>query len=166
MTAEETQKNDLHNDVRWKLSDLYSGTDDPKIDEVMDDAQARAEKFQADYKGKINSPDLTVQTLGQAIREYEQLEQDASKPAVYASLLFTTDTSDPERGAFLQKMRERGTQLTLPLLFFDLELAAVPDEILYPLLESPEVAPYRHYVLTVRLYRDHLLPEDEERLLE
>lgn len=165
-TPEATPTNELQNDVRWNLGDLYSGMDDPKIDETLNDAQARAGQFQADYKGKINGPNLTAQTLGAALREYEALEQDASKPGAFASLLFTTDTGDPERGAFLQRMRERGTQLTLPLLFFDLELAAVPDEILDPLMETPEVAPYKHYVQTVRLYRDHLLPEDEERLLE
>ena len=47
-------------------------------------------------------------------------------------------------------MRERGTQLTLPLLFLELELAAVPDDLIEPLLDDPAVAPYKHYVGTVR----------------
>ena len=53
--------------------------------------------------------DLTAATLGAALREYEALQQEAAKPAAFASLLFTTDTGDPARGAFLQKMREQGT---------------------------------------------------------
>ena len=157
---------DLHNDVHWNLSDLYSGMDDPRIDQALEAAQARAEQFQADYKGRINSPDLTADTLGAALREYEALQQDSSKPAYFASLLFTTDTSDPARGAFLQKVRERGTQLAIPLLFFDLELAALPDETFEPLANSPQVAPYAHFLHELRLYRKHLLSETEERLLE
>lgn len=157
---------DLHNDVHWNLSDLYSGIDDPRIDQALEAAQARAEQFQADYKGRINSPGLTADTLGAALREYEALQQDSSKPAYFASLLFTTDTSDPARGAFLQKVRERGTQLAIPLLFFDLELAALPDETFEPLVKSPQVAPYAHFLHELRLYREHLLSETEERLLE
>ncbi len=140
--------------------------DDPRIDQALDDALARAQKFQADYKGKLSSPDLTAETLAAALREYEALHQDAGKPAYYASLLFTTDTSDPARGAFLQKVRERGTQLAIPLLFMDLELAALPEATFAPLAQSAAVAPYAHYLHTLRLYRDHLLSEPEERLLE
>ncbi len=152
-------------DVHWDLSDLYAGPDDPRIAETLDAAQARAERFQADYKGRINSPDLTAATLAAALREFEAIEEQGGKPGSYASLLFSTDTSDPVRGAFLQKMRERGTALTLPLLFLDLELAAVPEETLTPLLADPAVAPYAHYIRNTRLYRDHLLSEAEERLM-
>jgi len=157
---------DLHNDVHWNLDDLYSGMDDPRVDRDLDNALARAQQFQADYKGRLNSPNLTAETLGAALREYEALQQDGSRPAYFASLLFTTDTSDPARGAFMQKVRERGTELAIPLLFFDLELAALPEGMFAPLVQSPLVAPYAHFLHTLRLYREHLLSETEERLLE
>ncbi len=157
---------DLLNDVHWDLSDLYAGMDDPRIDQALDTALARAQQFQTDYKGRLNSPDLTAETLAAALREYEALQQDAAKPAYFAALLFTTDTSDPARGAFMQKVRERGTQLAIPLLFFDLELAALPETTFALLAQSPLVAPYTHFLHTLRLYRDHLLSETEERLLE
>ena len=152
--------------MHWNLSDLASGIDDPRIEQTLADCLARAEKFEADYKTKINSPDLTAAVLGAALAEYERIYQDAAKPMTYASLLFTTDTGDAARGAFLQKMREQGTKLALPLLFFELELAAVPDDILDPLLSVPEVAPYTHYLGTVRAARTHMLSETEERLME
>ena len=164
--AKEMIENDLGADVRWNLTDLFSSTDDPRIDETLRSALVRAEKLQADYQGKLSAPGLTAQTLGAALREYEAIQQEASKPAAYASLLFATDTSDAARGAFLQKMRERGSQLTLPLLFLDLELAAAPDEVITPLLNTPEVAPYQHYIATIRAAREHMLSETEERLME
>jgi len=157
---------DLGANVHWNLGDLFSGINDPRIDETLAAAQARAEKLQADYKGKIAAPSLSAQTLGAALREYEDIQQEASRPGAYAALLFATDTGDAARGAFLQKMRERGSQLTLPLLFLDLELAAAPDEVITPLLDTPEVAPYGHYIATVRAARAHMLSETEERLLE
>ena len=161
-----TETTDLHADVHWNLGDLFSSIDDPKIGETLNAVLARAAQFEADYKGKINAPDLSAVTLGAALREYESISEEGSKPGTFASLLFATDTGDPARGAFLQKMREQGTRLTLPLLFFTLELAAVSDETLAPLLDTPEVAPYKHYLSTVRASRPHLLSETEERLLE
>jgi len=165
VTPEATER-DLCADVHWNLGDLYSGIDDPRIDETLNASQARAERFERDYKGRINTPVLTAETLGAALREYENIQQEASKPGYFASLLFVTDTGDQARGAFLQKMREAGTRLALPLLFLDLELAAVPDDVIEPLLDAPPVAPYKHYLGTVRAAREHLLSETEERLME
>ena len=156
----------LDNQVHWDLSDLFSAMDDPRIAETLDSALARAEQFQRDYKGRLSRPDLDADTLLAAVQEYEALHQEAAKPAVYAALLFTTNTGDPARGAFLQMVRERGTALALPLLFFDLELSALPEDVFARLVAAPVLAPYAHFLQTLRLYRDHLLTEPEERLLE
>ncbi len=157
---------ELHADVHWNLGDLFDGINDPKIAEELAAVQARAEQFEADYKGKIASLDLSAETLGAALREYEAIQQESAKPITFASLLFTTDTSDPARGGFLQKMREAETRLSLPLLFFELEIAAAPDDTLAPLLNTPEIAPYKHFIGVVRASRSHLLSETEERLME
>jgi oligoendopeptidase F len=160
------QESDLGADVHWNLGDLYGGTTDPRIGETLAACQSRAEQFQADYKGKIDSLALTAEILGAALREYEDIQQQAAKPGSFAALLFAADSADPARGAFLQQMREAGTRLALPLLFFDLELAALPDGVLGPLRDSPHVEGYRHYLGTVRASRDHVLSEVEERLME
>lgn len=152
--------------VVWDLSDLYSSPDDPRIEETLSEVKQRAERFADTYKGKIDSPDLTASTLSGALREYESISQEGAKPGSYASLRFAADASDPARGAFLQKMMEQGTEISLPLIFFDLELARVPDDVLAPLLADPAVAPYAHYIKTVRVFREHMLGETEERLLE
>ena len=166
MTTEATDLDLGTADVHWNLADLYDGPADPRIDEALNASQARAEQFERDYKGRINTPGLTADALGAALREYENIQQEASKPAYFASLLFTTDMGDPERGAFLQKMYESGTKLALPLLFFDLELAVVPDDVMAPLLDAPTVMPYHHYIGTIRAARAHMLSETEERLME
>lgn len=153
-------------DVVWDLSDLYASPDDPRIEATLNELLARAERFQQDYKDKIDSADLTAATLSAAIREYEAISQESAKPASYASLRFAADAGDPARGAFMQKIMERGTQLSIPLIFFELELARVPDNVLDPLLEDASVAPYRHYIKNVRMFREHMLSETEERLLE
>ena len=153
-------------DVRWDLSDLFTGIDDPRIDSTLAACEERVRKFEADYKGKIDTPDLTASTLLSAIKEYEEIEQLSAKPISFAALLFSTDTGDAARGGFLQKMREKTTDLSLPTLFFSLELAAAKEDVIAPLMATAELANYRHYVDNVRLYKDHMLSEPEERILE
>ena len=156
----------ITNDVFWDLSDLYSGTDDPQVEVILNRALAAAVEFETKYKGQINNSNLTAEVLGRAIREYEAIEQDVSKPGNFAHLLFSTDTSDPKRGAFLQHIREQSTQIYLPLLFFSIELAAAPASLIDPLLSHELIKDYKHYVIDVRLQNPHMLSEIEERLLE
>jgi oligoendopeptidase F len=155
-----------HTQIRWDLTDLYSGIDDPAIDTALVDLVQRAKKFELTYKGRLIEPNLTTDILLAAIIEYEAIENESSKPAVFAQLLFSTDTSDAARGAFMQKIREKGTELSLHLLFFGLELAAASADIIDPLIESSELANYKHYLQDLRKYSDHMLTEPEERLLE
>ncbi|NMC82167.1 MAG: M3 family oligoendopeptidase [Armatimonadetes bacterium] len=150
----------------WDLSDLFSGLDDPRIEQTLNAQKTRAQAFAAKYRGNIDSPSLTAETLRDAIAEYESIVQERDKPAVYASLLFSTDTGNPEYGAFLQKVRERSTDISLDLMFFDLELMALDSARIDPLLASPAMAHHAHYVQALRLHRDHVLSEPEEKILE
>ncbi|MGQ9455407.1 MAG: M3 family oligoendopeptidase [Armatimonadota bacterium] len=152
--------------LRWDLSDLYKGVDDPAIDRTLDECLMRAREFAGRYRGKINRSEITAQFLKTAIAEFEALAQDMAKPMAYASLVFSADTSKPEHGSLLQKVQERESEITLELLFFELELMALPPEVIDPILEYPALERYRHFVRAARLFRDHRLSEPEERILE
>src|SRR5688572_28651194 len=93
--------------VRWDLSALFNSIDDPRIEETWTKAHELADQFDAKYRGKIDSPDLTAQTLASAITELEDLIQQAGKPVNYSHLLFACNTGDPQLGAFLQKQMEK-----------------------------------------------------------
>ncbi len=150
--------------VRWDLSQFFRGIDDPRIDEAWADLNRRADQFSATYRGKLATGDPEM--VGKAIREIEALLQDATKPGVYAELLFAADASDPKLGAFLQSQRERGTELQVKLLFFELELQLIPSEKLEAMAGLPGLEPYRHYLQQVQAYRPHRLTEPEEIILE
>ncbi len=150
----------------WDLSDLYESPRDPRIDQTLDDVLAGARRFAERYRGKIDSPDLTAETLLNSIQDYESLAQQMVKPINYASLVFSADTSKPEHGALLQHVQERQTEISLELMFFDLELMAAKSEVIDPLLEDDRLAGYRHFVRAARLFSQHRLSEPEERILE
>lgn len=152
--------------VRWDLSALFSGIDDPRIEATWKEAIDRAKAFEAKFRGKLNSPNLDAKTLSGAIREAEDILRIASKPQNYAQLLFTCDTGDAKLGAFMQKQMEKGSELSVILMFAQLELQEADEAVIAPLLDDPEVSTYRHYIRVVRAFKDHMLSEKEEVLLE
>jgi oligoendopeptidase F len=152
--------------VRWDLSSLFSGIDDPGIEEAWERAMQAAERFAEKYRGTIDSPGLTASWLADSLKEAEALSNGIAKPIGYASLLFSTDTGDPKVGAFMQKQRERGTELSVKLLFYELELQAAPAERIEPLLDDPAMGNYVHYVRAVRAFSPYRLSEPEEIVLE
>ncbi|MCE5314067.1 MAG: M3 family oligoendopeptidase [Armatimonadota bacterium] len=152
--------------VAWDLRDLYQSIDDPKLDETLDKSLARAKRFSQTYRGKIDSDELTAATLFEAIKEFEEMTQEMAKPAAYASLVFAADTSNPAHGALFQHIQERGTEIALELMFFDLELMAARPEIINNIVQDNALIKYRHFIHAARLFREHRLSEPEERILE
>lgn len=150
----------------WDLSDLFSSIDDPKIESSWSEAMRRAEAFEAKYRGRIDTPDLQPATLLQALGELESLLNEAGKPVQFAELIFSADTSKPEHGAFMQKQMEKHTELSVKLMFFDLELMAAPEEAIQRALQDASFENYRHHVRVARAYSPHRLSEPEEVILE
>lgn len=151
---------------RWDLSDLYSGTSDPKIDEDLNRLKESAEKFQADYKGRIAAGVCTPAELKEALDRFERMMNQATKVGSYASLHYSTKTTDPARGALLQKVREKSSEVSTKVLFFDLELGHVEENKFQQYLKSEELAPYKHYLTVQRESSKYNLSQEEETILE
>lgn len=152
--------------VIWNLGDLYSSPNDPDIARDLEKVAKRASSFQERYRSRIASSTLDAPTLFAAIQEYEQISQELAKPGAYASLRFAADAADAERGAFLQSIRERSTQVWVLLTFFDLELNKIEETLISSLKLDPQLAPYIHFLDNVRLFQNHVLSETEEVLLQ
>jgi oligoendopeptidase F len=149
--------------AEWDLDPLVDGEGAEGAKGMLDEAVARASAFNEKYAGKIaelEGPDLET-----AMRELETLEELVGRAGSYASLRFSTDTADPERGALLQRVQERATEIETKLLFFELEWAALDDERAEELLATPGLDFCRHYLRNARRYRPHLLSEPEEKIL-
>lgn len=152
--------------VRWDLSDLYSGPDDPRLRADMASVLERARAFESKYRGRIRDQNLSVETLLGALQEYELILQAQSKPHDFASLAFAADTSDTKLGALLQSVLEWSSQVAIHLLPFGLELLEVEDGVLSRLLSDDRLSNYRHFVQAHRAFRPHRLSEAEERIME
>ena len=149
--------------VAWDLGDLYGGADDPRLGADLDQADAQAAGLRAQYYGRIAG--LSPEQLRTMLQEYEAIYELAAKVGSYAYLFWSANTTDPARGALMQRATERESRLSQELVFVELEWANAPDDVAQKLIESPELARYRHYLEKARLYRPHVLSEPEEKVL-
>jgi oligoendopeptidase F len=151
--------------ITWDLTDLYHGVEAPGIRQDLAAALQRAERFEATYRGKINTPTgPTPQLLKAALDEFAALSEQADKPLVYAMLLHAARTDDPKHGALLAKTREERTAINKHLIFFDLEWVQLPEEPARKVMNDPHLAFYKHYLEHKRAWRPHYLSEPEEKL--
>jgi oligoendopeptidase F len=149
--------------VRWDLSHLYAGTEDPQLERDLDGALAAANAFAQRYRGRVAT--LSAGDLARAVDELEALQEPVARAGAFAGLVFAADTATPRHGALLQHVQERGTEIRNALLFFELEWLAADAARADAVLADPALARRRHFLAGLRRYRDHVLSEPEERVL-
>jgi oligoendopeptidase F len=152
--------------IRWDLSDLYLGLDDPQIKRDLKTALSTAREFEIEYRGEVDSDGISSSMLLGALEELESITETVGKLLSYAYLEFAADTSNPTRGAFLKYVEERSTEIRKHLIFFELEWIALPDEIADRLIGDEVLSRYRHFLRQERRYKPHKLSEPEEKILD
>ncbi len=151
---------------RWDLSDLYQGVEDPKIEEDLSSLEAQASAFRAEFESRIVSGELDASLLRVALDRYEAMVRLSARVGSFASLHYSTQTLEPERGALLQKVREKGSRISTQLLFFSLELGKAPEMRFTEYLQSQELEGYHHFLRVQRDQAKHQLTQAEETILE
>lgn len=147
--------------VRWNLSDLYTGIDDPALERDLEAALAMARGFDERHRGTLAT------TLGEAVTAQARLTELVDKMMVY---LFLERSTDATNGAIQQRIgqiQEAWSRAAADhLTFFEHELAALPDETYAGLLASdPVVAEHRTMLDHTRETARYLLDETVERAL-
>jgi oligoendopeptidase F len=149
-------------EAEWNLAPLVDGEGSEGVERQLSEALGLADEFSNRYAGKV--AELDADGLIDAMQGLEQIHDLIGRAASYASLQFATDTADPARGALLQQMQERATEIETKLLFFELEWAALEDSRAEELLAADGLDFCRHYLRSARRYRPHLLSEPEEKI--
>ena len=112
--------------VEWNSRRSLRGPRRPRIESELDEALAASQAFRERYRGKLG--ELSAAELNDAVAELERIKSTSTRVETYARLRQAADSSDQARGALVQKVRERNTQIETELLFFDLEWSALDDE--------------------------------------
>jgi len=151
----------------WRLDDLYKGMDDPRFLADREAALKDSIAFESDYQDtladRLESPG-GGRTLAAAIARYEALEDRLGRLKSFASLVYSTDTTDPARGKFLGDVDGHVTTASAHLLFFPLELNALDDAALEAAMVDPALARYRPWLVDLRKDKPYQLDARTERL--
>jgi oligoendopeptidase F len=152
--------------VKWDLSDLFAGHDDPRIDATLTDCHARAGAFATRFRPALEYPQtLTATALLGAMEELECIYEALERVGSYAGLLYASDTTRPDYQDLEQKVEQRSTEIRNLLLFFEIEWLKTDEAIALRLIADPRLKNYRHYLQSLRRYRPHTLTEPEEKVL-
>jgi oligoendopeptidase F len=150
-------------ETAWDLAPLVDGQAEAGVQRQLGEAAERAATFAAAYVGRLG--ELESSELAEAMHELAAINELVGKAGSFASLRFATDTADARRGALLQLVQERATEIETRLLFFELEWAALADDRAESLLADDALAFCAHHLRSARRYRPHLLSEPEEKIL-
>ena len=149
--------------VPWDLTPLYPSPDAPELTADVETARQQAAEFRESYSGRVAELDATG--LLAALRRYESLSELIATPQLYAHLLFAADSGDDTNKCLSQQTAEFANLMSRELLFFNLEIMAIPDERFAAVAADPCLEPYRHHLAQVRRFKPYTLTEREEQLL-
>jgi len=148
----------------WDTTPLYPSSGSAELERDFSEATVRATAFRDTYRDRVAA--LDADGLRGALADYEALQELIVKPQMYAQLLFSADSGNDLNKSLSQRAAEFGNLMSREILFFDLEIMDLPDEVFARLAESEKLAAYRHYLTSLRKFRPHTLPEREEQLLK
>jgi oligoendopeptidase F len=154
---------DLGDLPRWRLSDLYRGTESKALKEDIQECGDRARAFRKAHEGRLAR--MSGAELAKALEDYQDLQEKLGRIMTFAQLTYAGDVADPKIGRFYQAMQETTTEISAHLLFFTLELNRLAENEINSKLKDPGLARFSPWLRDVRSFRAHELDEDLERLL-
>jgi oligoendopeptidase F len=147
-------------DIRWDLTPLYSGFDDPQLHADEAAARAAATTFVDSYRGRVAELD-GAELLG-ALQAFDDLTRLTRKPGWYASLRFAEDTEEAEARAAQSAAEAFAAEVSAQVVFFGLEIKELSAGHLDVLTASPELRRYAHYLAYQRIFEPYSLDEQSE----
>ncbi len=148
--------------VTWDLTELFPSITDPQIEQAIAEATAMANAFEKTYREKIAN--LSTEELLRCFKDIEKFEAKFSDFALFSSLSFATDMTQPQAQALNDKVDKLSANISKQLAFYSLELGALvksrPQIINEPILSN-----YKHMLERARRRVEHQLSEVEEQLV-
>ena len=149
--------------VRWDLSALFSGVDDPKIKETLSTSEEKIKAFVTQYKGKLG--DLDATGLRKAYETKDAIIEALYKVSQYSHLLLAVDTQNDPVKALVSTVDETLSRLSNELVFFSLELGQLDQEIYERQNDETALGDYAYAYRYTRQKAAHRLSEKEEQLI-
>jgi oligoendopeptidase F len=151
----------------WDLSDLYPAMNSPELEADLEKAAKITADFENKYKGRLIAilENEGGDALANIIAEYEECAELLGRIGSYAGLLFASDNEDAQIAKFYGDTQQDLTTISTSLLFFELELNHIGDDVLTEALdESEALGRYRPWLMDLRRDKPFQLSSEVERL--
>jgi oligoendopeptidase F len=158
------QKIDLGPMPVWNLGDLYPAPESEEVQADLKKAAAEAAAIKERYQGRLAELAQDGAGLAEAVQRYEALSDTLGKLGSYAGLLYAADTANAAHAKFYGDIQEKITAITTDLIFFELEINKIEDDVLARALEAPALARYKPWLDDLRKEKPYQLEEKLERL--
>lgn len=151
----------------WDLSHLYPSMESPVFQADLDRALADSRAFAALYRGKLaqiaGRPDASA-VLAEAVAAYEKLEDLLGRIMSYAGLVYSGDTTDPQRAKFYGDTQDRMTTASTELLFFGLELNRIDPALIARIAGQAPLSHWKPWLDDLAKDKPHQLEDRIEEL--
>ncbi|PYB73395.1 M3 family oligoendopeptidase [Rhizobium wuzhouense] len=151
----------------WTLDHLYPGQKSPEFLGAVEKAGTGALAFETKWKGKLEAALETVgeNSLAEALREMDALEDLLGRIASYAGLTYYSDMTNPANGKFFGDIQAKLTDMSSRLLFFPLELNRLADDAVDAAMDrDPALAHFRPWIVDLRKDKPFQLDDRIEQL--
>ncbi|MFX1280112.1 MAG: M3 family oligoendopeptidase [Promethearchaeota archaeon] len=150
-------------EIAWDLTEMFSGHDDPKINESMDNLAKNAKEFIEKYKGKINSTEFTPDKLLELFIKQEKFQADVGELDLYKNRLYSANMTIPDHEALKNRIEDFTTKLSKDLAFLELDIAKFVSEN-KDIANNIKLSNYKHNLEKILRAYPHYLSEIEEQI--
>lgn len=151
----------------WDLSHLYPGTDSAEfkgdLERVFEQAQALAGRYRGKLAELAGGPDGSA-LLAEAVKSYEGLSDLLGRIGAYAGLVYSGDTTDPQRAKFYGDTQDKLNAAVTELLFFELELNRIEPEVMARVSGEGPLSHWKPWIDDLARDKPHQLEDRIEAL--
>jgi len=151
----------------WDLTHLYPGIESPEFKSDLERGLAEAQGLSGRYRGRLAdlaaAPDGS-ETLAAAVKSYEGLSDLLGRIGAYAGLVYSGDTTDPQRAKFYGDTQDRLNAAITELLFFELELNRIEPELLAKVANQAPLSHWKPWLEDLAKDKPHQLDDRIEAL--
>jgi oligoendopeptidase F len=156
-----THTNGQYQQTGWTLEALLPAPEGPAVDQAIADLEAATAAIEA--LRPMLSPEMKGEDFADALQTIETFIQTASRLGSYGQLWFSENTQNQSALAFMGRMEQLLTEAQNRILFFDLWWKSLEDEAAGRLLAY--AGDIRYKLEQDRLFKDHMLAEPEEKIV-
>ncbi|HQE23827.1 MAG TPA: oligoendopeptidase F [Syntrophomonadaceae bacterium] len=160
MTVEARKREDIAEEYRWQLGDIYKNQDEWEKD--FNRVKELIEQI-GPYQGRVGE---SAETLKQVLEILNEMQRKGDNLYVYSRMRRDEDNSNAEYQTLFDRAEGLSVQSSSAVAFVVPELLAMSREQVKEYEKAePELAVYAHYFDELFRQKEHILGEKEERLL-